>query len=108
MDETDNDPTDGNKGDDGIYLEPTPWQRLGAWYKKNEDLVISTCITASIVGLVVYKKLDGMTVKSGSVLTRDDGASVIVVHLKNGKRNFLVKPLAELKVNDVAGMSLGR
>lgn len=86
-------------------IEPiTQMDRFKAWYRKNEDTIIVGAISFSLYGLWVYRVIDGRTVKGGSVLTRDDGVSVIVLSLKNGHKQLLMKKITEAKIDDVRGV----
>lgn len=80
------DPTEGHED------EPTLLSRFSKWYKNNEDAVIIAAIGASFFGACLIKVVEGKTVKSGDVAIRDDGATLIILRLKNGKRQILLRP----------------
>lgn len=75
--------------------KPTTWERLKKWYRKNEDEIIAASMATFVAGFVTYrvvsKAIDGMTIESGDLAYRDDGATMMVIHLKNGTKKFLIR-----------------
>lgn len=79
--------------------ESTPSERLDEWYHKYEDTIIFAAIGISIAGLIAAKVINGKTVRSGDIAVRDDGAAMIILKLKNGKRQILLRKPAEKSPN---------
>ncbi len=69
-------------------------ERLKKFYQDHENLVVivtSGCFLATATAFTIVKIVDGKSVLSGDILTRDDGATMIVVRLKNGYSTNLTR-----------------
>ncbi len=69
-------------------------ERLKKFYKDHEETIANVTLgsfLAAATAFTIFKIVDGKSVLSGDILTRDDGATMIVVRLKNGYSTNLTR-----------------
>ncbi len=68
-------------------------EQLKKFYQDHKNVIdiAARCFPAGVAALTIAKFVDGKRVLSGDILTRDDGATTIVVRHKNGYSTNLTR-----------------